>query len=156
MPWVVHICMIFTSLMWQWGWDPTLGRCLGTVIPENTDNGLRNAGDEVGPQCCELWFREIFLGESCSSRQENQQLSSLIPGYFCKKAFSPWPSAVTNGLTAIWGETTASQLSTTWVQGSVFKLSRHLPGDQRGNQYGGMPGPEGHFIPNIIGPSHTQ
>lgn len=93
----------------------------------------------------ERWVSlSIFLGEPCSSRQENEQLRSLIPGYFCRKALSLWPSAVIDGLTAFCGGTAAPQilLSPTGLHGSVFEMSRLLPDDKRGSQCGVMPGPE--------------
>lgn len=77
-------------------------------------------------------------------RKTKSSAASLL-GVSAKKPFSPWPSEVTNGLTAFLGETTASQLLLlpTGGQGSIFKLSWLLPCDKRSNQYKVMPGPEG-------------
>lgn len=77
-------------------------------------------------------------------RQISSSAASLL-GIFIGKAFLLWPSEVTKGLKAFWGQTAACQLlmSPTGGQGSIFKMSWLLPRDKRAYQCEGMPGPEG-------------
>lgn len=94
---------------------------VGTVIPEGTDNILRIASNVMGLPCTELWYREPEWGSPLRAmpklrRGEFQSVSFQVSvahlgrktssssasflGAFVEKPFSPWPSEVTNRLTA--------------------------------------------------------
>lgn len=77
-------------------------------------------------------------------RKTSSSAASFL-GLSAENPFSPWPSGVTNGLTAFGRKTTASQLLLlpTGGQGSTFKMSWLLPCEKIGNQCEGMPGLEG-------------
>lgn len=68
------------------------------------------------------------VNDAYVGRQINSSAASLLD-VFIGKAFLLWPSEVTKGLTAFWGQTAACQqlMSPTGGQGSIFKMIDFYP-----------------------------